>query len=149
MDLWCAPFCCQLESHQDEGNPYFSHVQSGLSCGGDNSPWAIVWMSYQGMLFRCSTGNVHVPFWSWSRIWFNYWFECTLLFGIRLQSLQLDSVLTEQVKPWIKTSLAPGSGVVTLYLEKRYSAHSRGTFHEWLLFLQMRGRIWYAGTFAN
>jgi aconitase A len=24
------------------------------------------------------------------------------------------------VKPWIKTSLAPGSGVVTKYMEKRY-----------------------------
>lgn len=26
-----------------------------------------------------------------------------------------------QVKPWIKTSLAPGSGVVKKYLEKRYN----------------------------
>lgn len=26
----------------------------------------------------------------------------------------------EQVKPWVKTSLAPGSGVVTKYLLQRY-----------------------------
>lgn len=26
----------------------------------------------------------------------------------------------QQVKPWIKTSLAPGSGVVTKYLQNRY-----------------------------
>lgn len=29
-------------------------------------------------------------------------------------------MLNDQVKPWVKTSLAPGSGVVTKYLLQRY-----------------------------
>lgn len=29
-------------------------------------------------------------------------------------------MIIEQVKPWVKTSLAPGSGVVTKYLLQRY-----------------------------
>lgn len=33
-------------------------------------------------------------------------------------------MLMYQVKPWIKTSLAPGSGVVTKYLLKRYTFSS-------------------------
>jgi hypothetical protein len=45
-----------------------------------------------------------------------------------------------EVKPWIKTSLAPGSGAVTLYLEKRYAAQLRRISDgiSCLLFLQMR-----------
>ncbi len=63
---------------------------------------------------------------------------CSAAFALQIHELNLLSSLrvnhsiplsqfcwAEQVKPWIKTSLAPGSGAVTLYLEKRYAAQLR------------------------
>ncbi len=63
---------------------------------------------------------------------------CTLVFVLQFIELSLLSSLeancsrslswfcwVEQVKPWIKTSLAPGSGAVTQYLAKRYATHFR------------------------
>lgn len=40
-------------------------------------------------------------------------------------------MIIEQVKPWVKTSLAPGSGVVTKYLLQRYKLEplNRGIHH--------------------
>lgn len=45
--------------------------------------------------------------------------------GLFLLSYEpVTCVVVHQVKPWIKTSLAPGSGVVTKYLFQRYAARS-------------------------
>ena len=37
-----------------------------------------------------------------------------------LRFLMCSAITIGQVKPWVKTSLAPGSGVVTKYLLQRY-----------------------------
>jgi hypothetical protein len=78
---------------------------------------------------------------------------CSAEFALQICELNLLSSLgvnhsipltqfcwADQVKPWIKTSLAPGSGAVTLYLEKRYAAQLRRISNgiSCLLFLQMR-----------
>ncbi len=88
----------------------------------------------------CGTGRVNVPFLFCSICTGNSWIEFTPSLGVNHSIPLTQFCWAEQVKPWIKTSLAPGSGAVTLYLEKRYAAQLRRISDgiSCLLFLQMR-----------
>jgi hypothetical protein len=42
------------------------------------------------------------------------------VYAVLILIVTVDVFTVFQVKPWVKTSLAPGSGVVTKYLLQRY-----------------------------
>lgn len=94
----------------------------------------------------CSTGS-HQKILAW--LWFSN-SPVSIIVAVCLKPLK-NVLLFWQVKPWVKTSLAPGSGVVTKYLLKRCNIWLQCSLwfhlHEELAKLFLCKRRWTTGNF--